>query len=266
VTPRSSGRPCARCTAKHRYLRPETGYLCADCRAAADLPRVRECGHCNAVFSGRQKRFCSDRCQKRARDRRNYVPRARKPVLPPIWHQWKNAQRSGYRGSLDEYAEYRELRQICGGHSRGAWKRYDSAARRMRLRAGRPPRTVRPSETSAERWRRRYRSDPTFMVWQRQKNQFKKWFKGEHRTNALARAIGYSRDELRTHIERQFVGGMSWSNYGQWHIDHYIPKNLFDPHCDADVRMCWSLSNLRPLWARDNLRRPRDGRDVLNVA
>ena len=30
-------------------------------------------------------------------------------------------------------------------------------------------------------------------------------------------------EELRQHIEAQFTEGMSWNNYGKWHIDHIIP-------------------------------------------
>jgi hypothetical protein len=101
------------------------------------------------------------------------------------------------------------------------------------------------------------------MLWERQRNQFKKWMKGERRTNTLARAVGYSRDELRAHIERQFLSGMCWANYGDWHIDHIVPKNRFDPSDSNDVRQCWALSNLRPLWASDNCARSRDGDTLL---
>jgi hypothetical protein len=64
------------------------------------------------------------------------------------------------------------------------------------------------------------------MVWERQRNQFKKWMKGEKQSNTLSRAVGYSREQLRMHIEAQFSEGMSWANYGEWHIDHIVPKNL----------------------------------------
>ena len=41
--------------------------------------------------------------------------------------------------------------------------------------------------------------------------------------------VGYSRKELMDHLEKQFVNGMSWDNYGKygWHIDHIIPKCNF---------------------------------------
>lgn len=70
-------------------------------------------------------------------------------------------------------------------------------------------------------------------------------------------AIGYTRSDLVRHIERQFTAGMSWSRLmcGEIHIDHIIPASLFRIAAlgDEAFRACWALSNLRPLWARDNL-------------
>lgn len=53
------------------------------------------------------------------------------------------------------------------------------------------------------------------------------------------------------------VDGMSWENYGRiWHIDHVRPVSWFDFQCDnieAVIKECWRLSNLQPLFVRDNL-------------
>lgn len=68
--------------------------------------------------------------------------------------------------------------------------------------------------------------------------------------------VGYSVDDLKRHIEKQFKDGMSWDNYGKytWHIDHIIPVAVFNitgPEC-IDFKRCWALSNLQPLWAKEN--------------
>jgi hypothetical protein len=39
--------------------------------------------------------------------------------------------------------------------------------------------------------------------------------------------LGYDRRTLRKHIESLFHSGMSWNNYGVWHIDHIIPISHF---------------------------------------
>ena len=62
------------------------------------------------------------------------------------------------------------------------------------------------------------------------------------------------RKELMKHIEGLFDLGMSWENYGKWHIDHIIPIAAFSytsTH-DAEFKKCWSINNLRPLWAKEN--------------
>lgn len=67
--------------------------------------------------------------------------------------------------------------------------------------------------------------------------------------------VGYTVDDLRGHLERQFRNGMSWENYGKWHIDHIRPVSSFSFSSPdhAEFRACWALSNLQPLWARDNI-------------
>jgi len=69
--------------------------------------------------------------------------------------------------------------------------------------------------------------------------------------------VGFSIAEFMSHMEKQFVSGMSWENYGSWHIDHIQPVASFDftTADDLDFKRCWSLENLQPLWAIDNLRK-----------
>jgi len=59
--------------------------------------------------------------------------------------------------------------------------------------------------------------------------------------------LGYSADQLKSHIESLWTPGMTWDNYGEWHIDHIIQVHTFSK--DTDVSIVNALSNLRPLWA-----------------
>jgi len=67
--------------------------------------------------------------------------------------------------------------------------------------------------------------------------------------------VGYGVMELKEHLQKQFTEGMTWDNYGEWHIDHIKPINRFNIESveDEDFKTCWSLNNLQPLWALDNL-------------
>lgn len=71
------------------------------------------------------------------------------------------------------------------------------------------------------------------------------------------RLLGYSLSELKQHLESQFQPGMTWQNYGDWHVDHKTPVARFQFNSPADPQFtaCWSLQNLQPLWAADNLRK-----------
>lgn len=66
--------------------------------------------------------------------------------------------------------------------------------------------------------------------------------------------LGYSVDDLRTHLERKFLPGMTWENRNLWHIDHVMPLASFTYQTpdDDDFKVAWSLDNLQPLWANDN--------------
>jgi hypothetical protein len=61
--------------------------------------------------------------------------------------------------------------------------------------------------------------------------------------------------ELRAHIERRWLPGMSWSNWSRegWHIDHIRPCSSFDLSDPEQQRQCFHYTNLQPLWAKDNL-------------
>lgn len=65
--------------------------------------------------------------------------------------------------------------------------------------------------------------------------------------NSTRDMLGYSSEELRLHIEKHWLPGMNWENYGEWHIDHVQPVFTFP--ADTDVNLVNALSNLRPLWA-----------------
>lgn len=67
--------------------------------------------------------------------------------------------------------------------------------------------------------------------------------------------LPYNEEQLARHLQRQFLEGMSWGNYGgSWHIDHIVPMSYFSfsSPTDREFQACWALANLRPLWAGDN--------------
>lgn len=66
--------------------------------------------------------------------------------------------------------------------------------------------------------------------------------------------VGYTLQDLKIHLEKQFKSGMNWENYGTWHVDHIKPQSSFSfiRAEDPEFLKCRSLKNLQPLWASEN--------------
>jgi hypothetical protein len=77
--------------------------------------------------------------------------------------------------------------------------------------------------------------------------------KHNRKSQPTAELIGCSVAELKSHLENQFQPGMSWDNYGDWHVDHIKPCASFDLSKPEQQQQCFHYSNLQPLWGRDNL-------------
>lgn len=74
--------------------------------------------------------------------------------------------------------------------------------------------------------------------------------------------LGYSALELKEHIEKKFLQGMSWNNYGEWEIDHIKEICTFDK--DTPINIVNSLDNLQPLWRKDNWNKWLELKNKLN--
>ncbi len=81
------------------------------------------------------------------------------------------------------------------------------------------------------------------------------------RAGSSVEGLDCSIKELKQHLENQFQPGMSWENYGEWHIDHIIPLASFDLSDKKQFRKACHYTNLQPLWKKDNLTK-RDSVEV----
>ena len=108
-------------------------------------------------------------------------------------------------------------------------------------------------------------TDPSFRFAQSIRAQFRFCLKNGIGKNGstskeIFNSLGYSVEELRYHLESQFDPNMNWGNYGQWHVDHIQPVCSFSFYSffDEEFKKCWSLSNLRPLWASLNVTKAQE--------
>jgi hypothetical protein len=106
----------------------------------------------------------------------------------------------------------------------------------------------------------------------RSRNKYRESLQGRLRTNMSSKIssklsksvkcsnikyLDWTVSELIVHLESQFQPGMTWENYGKdgWHVDHIVPDSWFSYSSPEDegFKKSWSLSNLQPMWAKENL-------------
>jgi len=102
---------------------------------------------------------------------------------------------------------------------------------------------------------KRMDEDPTVKLSRRISTAVYQCIKSNKQRKSVFKILGYSIGQLKQYLEEQFTTGMTWDNYGEWHIDHKVPKSAhnFTTAEDIDFKRCWALDNLQPMWAKENL-------------
>ena len=103
--------------------------------------------------------------------------------------------------------------------------------------------------------RKKYQTDPEYRLKVLLRNRFKRAIKNNFKSSSVMKLIGCTIQELRDYLEKRFVDGMTWENYGEWHIDHIKPCASFDLSDPKQQQECFHYSNLQPLWGIDNLKK-----------
>jgi hypothetical protein len=103
--------------------------------------------------------------------------------------------------------------------------------------------------------RNRRMNDPVFKITENLRRRVRKVLVGDSKSASIMHLIGCSANELRCHIEKQFAVGMTWENYGDWHLDHVMPCASYNLADKEQQKECFNYKNLQPLWAVDNLRK-----------
>ena len=103
----------------------------------------------------------------------------------------------------------------------------------------------------------RRKNDPKYAMLKRLRDRLSQALKrkGIRKTKSTMNLCGCSLDELKAHLEKQFVENMSWENRSSWHIDHIRPCASFDLTEIEQQKQCFHFTNLQPLWAADNFKK-----------
>ena len=97
--------------------------------------------------------------------------------------------------------------------------------------------------------------DPAFRLVCYLRSRLAQAVRGKWKGSSAVRDLGCTLDEFMAYIARLFRKGMSWENYGAWHLDHVRPLASFDLGDPAQCAAACHYTNLQPLWAIDNIRK-----------
>lgn len=71
--------------------------------------------------------------------------------------------------------------------------------------------------------------------------------------SAVYEYLGMNVWELREYVEKQWLTGMAWENYGEvWVVDHVVGLKYFDVFNRKEMSLCWNYNNLKPSFIWDN--------------
>jgi len=101
--------------------------------------------------------------------------------------------------------------------------------------------------------RERRRTDIMTKLRDNLRRRLHKALKGKAKSQRTMQLLGASIETVLSHIENLFLIGMSWENYGKWHLDHKIP--LASAKNTEELEKLFHYSNLQPLWAIDNIKK-----------
>ncbi len=102
-------------------------------------------------------------------------------------------------------------------------------------------------------WYHRTKNDPQTKIKHNLRARMAKAVTRNQKAGSAVRNLGCSIEFLQGYLTGQFDPGMSWDNHGDWHIDHIQPLASFDLTDPEQFRQAAHYSNLRPLWASENL-------------
>lgn len=126
----------------------------------------------------------------------------------------------------------------------------EDASARMKLKKQNNPYSKTPEYRAA--LRKRLRDNPSYYLHEKISRMLCHALKGVDvkKGGRTFDMLGYTPAELVSHIEKQFEKGMTWENRNLWQIDHIIP--ISTAKTEEDVIALNKLSNLRPMWSKEN--------------
>jgi hypothetical protein len=158
-----------------------------------------------------------------------------------------------YQSNKNKIAEYKKEHYIANKDKIAEYKKEHYIANKDKIKQYRLANTDMYNKQRSLRHKERMLTDTLYQIRKRIRVLIKSSItrNGYKKTSITYEILGCSYDEFKTHIEKQFLEGMTWSTNGEWHIDHIIP--IAFAQSEHEIIMLNHYTNLRPLWAIDNI-------------
>lgn len=223
--------------------------LCNSCRKVKTIDNF----HKNKSKKDGLQEYCKD-CRKiKSENYKNKRKEYRKNWYQKNAEKIKSVENLRYHTNKDEINEKRKRayheNDLVRGKVRRQQKKYYENNKELFLENAKVW-AEKNRERRNEISKKHYNQYKTLMICRRLVKRAIKYL-GTEKEKTTIEILNYSPSELKESIQSKFTEGMSWDNYGEWHIDHIRPISSFDK-CEKP-EIINSLDNLQPLWAFDNL-------------
>lgn len=227
--------------------------ICTTC--GQDLP-INSFNLCSSAKDGHDAR-CRE-CQNNATARLKYYEQRKTETKPQITH--KICSKCGKDLSIDDFHKNINAKDGYNVWCRFCQSKYGKNYYKNTIESRKDIR-----KENSKKWHKVVANNPKLKLNQNMSSGIYKALKEIKASRHWENLVGYTLEELKEHLEKQFDENMNWDNYGTyWEVDHIVPKNQFKYVSteDKDFKICWSLMNLRPLSKQENVSRPRKGQDI----
>jgi hypothetical protein len=221
--------------------------------------RESRCRACkSAQFRNKHHDRILEKQRKRMKEKRA-TAEGRKEAADRV-KKWKEKN----RGKVAE--QHRRYRLAKGMRPRTKVEPLDADVRIRAKHAKRLLRARRRSPTCGmtpmQRHHWRMANDPQYVINCRMRVSIRKAMKGRKAGRRWELLVGYTVDDLIKHLERQLPKGRSMQDLlaGRLHIDHIVPKSLFDVTKEDELRVAWRINEQpvghngeqprKPVWRR----------------
>lgn len=99
----------------------------------------------------------------------------------------------------------------------------------------------------------RYKKEPMYKFKYLLRRRIYKALNGLTKGSTTIDLLGCSIECAKEYLENKFEPGMTWKNWGEWHLDHIKLLVSFDLSIKEQLKEACNYTNLQPLWASDNL-------------